>query len=380
MTRSFVTELAAGGRAIARAADALDRASDLCGFADLSLSDHALMDCQPWKGLGGENSADAQIAARLALRQGAEEPDMRAAPYDPEFGRLSEPQRQSADMAVAQNDGTKARQLQTIPAPERGAALPEATRPVRDVRRERDVVIRALRAFSSMETPPGAQPKAPGPEPAEPEWRSRRDGKAVRETLDKSIAPRQAWSDAVSSDFKAALARPVSGPASQSHRVEIERILRGEAPPQIANAHSDTGSMTIAVRRIEAVLTRIGQSASKPQPVRPLRREEPEERQPRLAVPPVPAPPAPHPRNGLERLLGQAKREQLVTEPQPAVHADLGTAAPLTASIAADKPVEAPSPPAPSVATPEDLAQAMADLLRREARAAGVDLNGGGRA
>lgn len=46
--------------------------------------------------------------------------------------------------------------------------------------------------------------------------------------------------------------------------------------------------------------------------------------------------------------------------------------APVTEKPAVDPPTEV----VPS--NPEDLARAMADVLRREARAAGVDLNGGG--
>lgn len=142
-----------------------------------------------------------------------------------------------------------------------------------------------------------------------------------------------------------------------------------------------------AERRIDALLTRIAatRTAEGPEPAAPASPTAP----PHASHDRRPADPAP--RTGLERLLARGRRENLVPAgpagaaggpkfhdaPASGSPRRAGTPAPLGAQGGAPRgmPVLPEEPAAPD--DPEALLRTLTDLLRREARSAGVDTGGG---
>ncbi len=98
----------------------------------------------------------------------------------------------------------------------------------------------------------------------------------------------------------------------------------------------------------------------------------------------------PAPRNGLERLLARGRRENLIPAGQgagfeawqaldhpagPARHT--APAAELALALRDLRTGRPPAGDATAAPEPEAFARALTDLLRREARSAGIDLKGG---
>ena len=410
------------GSSASRTAAALQRAQAKTDFAALSLENHPLAAAPSWAGLVARPSADAHVAAtlaHLARDDAASQPTFRSRPLPGaiDFARTISEGRDGAmpslptrgKRSFAQDSaGSSASARATItPDPTRpdGPHMPEAADAEllqRGPSRQRDTaggrndaqtpaepgpgsrsadqvaashraVERALREYDPATSDQRLPQTASGEDRAAPLHRA-------SATKSESTAP--SLLTRLSEQSRAAAARPVqlAGPAAR--QAAIERILRGEAAVPVGGTSAETTEsdhqIETALARLRAgtspgpaspvdpsIVAPVGSSAAIPTgPVRSMRDEPPQE-------------PARAPRNGIERLLQRAKRQNLVAEGQSqGDQARLSTEPADLPDLAQSRRASRETPP-PARLDADQVAQAVTDLLRREARAAGIDLKGG---
>lgn len=417
------------GASAARTAAALQRSEASLAFATLSLEDHPLATAPAWSGLVSGPSAEAHVAATLAhLARGEDAPgsetrrrDTQGAPplpgrdtgarRSPDVGATGSRER-SAPFGPTGSPDTGADRLQgrarSAPAsadPDRflpGSTLPSPTD-------ANDSSARVALRSDARQRPDRARGAADAPTPRPP----RDDPEAARQAVERAVRqfatgaeparhavspqagaaaqpPRRtfvvdpgkpAYLSALSDAGSRAATRPVapSGPAAR--RAAVERILQGQPVGDLVAGHAAADpDLTDSERRVADALARLGAETSRETPAATRASATPRNGSRR----PESAPPAqiaqdeiPAPRNGIERLLVQARRQNLIAEGQSeGAQARLSTEPVQRPDLqASQRPDRALTPAAAPNA--ESVAQAITDLIRREARAAGIDLKGG---
>lgn len=400
------------GASAARTAAALRRAEEKTAFAALSLEDHPLAAEPSWSELVEQPSADAQMAATLA--QLAQDETSLAPVLRPEFApgpsgiSRRSPARSTEDMerSSAGSESSLAPDLtaspvspfpRTEPAGPRAVRADQAAAMTKRRRGDGSAVGSSADEDRKIRVPPKVQGK-PGPGKDQAASALHAVERAVRQYEADASGHRTSASPGedmksrrpvVAADLRseseplmsllsekgqAAAARPVRLDGPFARRAAVAQVLQGED----AVATPPSTGLTANDRRIAAALSRLG-AATSPEPS-PVARKTPSAGADvrRHSVPAEPArEPVPAPRNGIERLLLQAKRQNLVAEDQSQ----------RTQARLASEPAPLPDV-AQTVRTARDampafrldenaVAQAVTDILRREARAAGIDLKGG---
>lgn len=385
MTRAahpILAGLVRAGGAPARLAAALRAGEARLATLDVDLESHPLCRPGPWEALTAGDTAGPRLADLLVRLARSGDGQSGAAPARPAVfgtGLPNRPDRGAAGSATSAGEAgstpaTAGGRLRSRKGPAHGVAAPDA-----DAKAERGVLPQA----DTGPRPRSALPDAgPGPH--------RRDAPPAAEPPIPAPAPRGLAS--LDPALRAAAARPVAPLGASALGRLAASILDGApisaaaGPGRVPSGDAGSSLAGVAERRIEVLLTRIvGGPAAVPAaraPVGPADRT------------PMPDPgaraPLPAPRSGIERLLARGRRENLM----PPGHSAASEARPAPDRPAAFGPQPLPGPDlagtgraprdsAPALGQafapddPQDFARALTDLLRSEARSAGIDLRRG---
>lgn len=345
------------GGSIARAADAFARAEDVGAFADTSLEAHPLTADPSFQELLAGQGAGMGVNGVLA-RLAKDQPGAVAATVTRARG-TTEPDaiRKKSGAAPTENASLRQATASAEPAKRGSRTQPAAL----------EAVERALRQFE-VSAPKSRNAPQVVAKDAPPVART------VATTPSETTSKR-AWTPKEETTTTAAQL-PIATPAAPEMRAAVAQILQG-APVSIPAQHRpDTtpGRLSASAVRIEQALTKLGAATSQPDTQTGHRTLETTHTAP---GPIHVAQPQSAPRNGIERLLQKARQQKLITEGQAeGAQARLSPEVTDTPDLKTSQRPALKAEPAPPP-SPESIAEAMTDLIRREARAAGIDLNGG---
>lgn len=364
------------GGSVNRIAAALAQSEAATAFLNVSLDDHPLATPPSWHALMSDNGAQTRVAdvlGRLAQNEpGPVGSDVRTG-NQPQTGPVvTHAKRSKSDLAA------------TAITEKRDGLTDTDFEKNRHVLRSDGLSVARSSHLEPMNAPrhpkrhPFAEQKSPGT-------------KAVTAPDLASETPSRGWLAEMPEHLRQACMKPVTASRSKARTAAVAQILNGTpvlieetAAPKDTPKGSGLKSSEV---RIAKLLSRIG---GQPEPTSDATTDRLPKttrlsptasfQNPPQSTAPIPSPAGAAPRNGIERLLDQARSAQMISDVAPAASEPYLGALPAEERKAGSFS-EAPriDRPASGVPDTESLSQAVTDLIRREARAAGIDLDGGRR-